>query len=187
ALVATASVVIVAACWGVYAADVGADLALGVPAATAFMRLPSVAVSGAWGGAFEIVTAVAIIGLLMTAVTTLADLVAGAWSIGLPRHASVLRAAVVTAGALVALVPTTAWNALMLGLGLAAAGLGPTLVHARPPLRLMASVTGAVAIVSLTLADPWLSPIVPALSVYPALLAIPLASAAAWIAASRSR
>ena len=32
ALLATASVVIVAVCWGVYAADVGADLALGVPA-----------------------------------------------------------------------------------------------------------------------------------------------------------
>lgn len=187
ALLATASVVIVAVCWGVYAADVGADLALGVPAATAFMRLPSVAVSGAWGGALEVVTAVAITGLLMTAVTTLADRVADAWSIGSTRHASVLRAAVVTAGALVALVPTTAWNALMLGLGLAAAGLGPTLVDAPPPLRLMASVTGAVAVVSLALADPWLSPIAPALSAYPALLAIPLAAGAGWMAAARQR
>src|SRR5207302_1888719 len=115
ALLATASVVIVAVCWGVYAADVGADLALSVPAATAFMRLPSVASSGAWGGALEVVTAVAITG------------------------------------------------------------------------RLMASVTGAVAVVSLALADPWLSPIAPALSVYPALLAIPLAAGAGWIAAARQR
>jgi len=75
----------------------------------------------------------------------------------------------------------------MLGLGLAAAGLGPALVDAPPPLRLMASVTGAVAVVSLALADPWLSPIAPALSVYPALLAIPLAAGAGWMAAARQR
>src|SRR3989442_9313412 len=102
------------------------------------MRLPSVAVSGAWGGALEVVTAVAITGLLMTAVTTLADRVADAWSIGSTRHPSVLRAAVLTPGALGALVPTTAWNALMLRLGLAPARLGPTPVDAPPPLRLMA-------------------------------------------------
>src|SRR2546428_6677866 len=98
------------------------------------MRLPSGAVSGAWGGAREVVTAVAITGLLMTAVTTLADRVADAWSIGSTRHASALPAAVVTPGALVALVPTTASNAVMPGLGLAAAGLGPNPLPPPPPL-----------------------------------------------------
>src|SRR5256885_16132601 len=107
---ATASVVIVAVCWGVYAADVGADLALGVPAATAFMRLPSVAVSGAWGGALEVVTAVAITGLLMKAVPKPPDRVADAWSFGSTRPATMLRAAVVAAGPLVSPRRPDAWQ-----------------------------------------------------------------------------
>src|SRR5437867_1623822 len=90
-------IVLIAVCWGVYAADVGADLALGGPAAAAFVRLPSVAISGAWGGALAVATAVAIIGLLMTAVTTLADRAAGAWTVagGGGHHARALRAGVV--------------------------------------------------------------------------------------------
>jgi hypothetical protein len=177
-------IVLLAVCWGVYAADVAADLALGDSGAVAFMRLPSVAVSGVGGGALTVVTAVAIIGLLTTAVTTLADRAASAWSSGAIHHASAWRAGVVTIAALLALAPATAWNVLMLGLGLAAAGVGPTVVDAPPPLRLIASVTGALAIVSLALADPWLAPIAPVLRVYPALLAIPLAAGVAWVAAA---
>src|SRR5262249_31547210 len=145
---------VLAVCWGVYAADVGADLALGSPAAVAVMRLPSVAVSAEGGAALTVITAVAIIGLLMTAVTTLADRAAEAWSLGAIHHASALRAGVVTIAALLALAPATEWNVLMLGFGLAAAGVGPTLVDASPSLRLIASITGALAIVSLTLAAP---------------------------------
>jgi len=179
-------IILIAVCWGVYAADVGADLALGGPAAAAFVRLPSVAISGAWGGALAVATAVAIIGLLMTAVTTLADRAAGAWTGGAAtHHARALRAGVVIVAAVLALVPATAWNVLMLGLALAAAGLGPTLVDAPPPVRLIASVTGSLAVVSLALADSWLAPTAPVLSVYPALLAVPLAAGAGWIAGGR--
>jgi len=181
-LVASAyAVVLLAVCSGVYAADVGVDLALGGSAAVAIMRLPSVAVSGASGAVLTVVTGVAIIGLMMAAVTTLADRAAGAWSIVPIHHASVVRAGVVTSAALLALAPATAWNVLMLGLGLAAAGVGPTLLDAPPLLRLIASVTGALAIVSLALADPWLAPIASVLCVYPALLAIPLAAGITWI------
>jgi hypothetical protein len=180
-------IVLIAVCWGVYAADVAADLALGDSAAVAFMRLPSVAVSGVWGGTLTIVTAVAIIGLLTTAVTTLADRAASAWSSSAIHQASVWRAGVVTIAAVLAFAPATAWNVLMLGLGLAAAGVGPTLVDAPPPLRLIASVTGALATVSLAFADPWLAPIAPMLPVYPALLAIPLAAGVAWIVSGQQR
>ncbi len=180
-------IVLVAVCWGVYAADVGADLALGAPAAAAFVRLPSVAVSGAWGSTLVVVTVVAIVGLLATAATTLADRAVGAWypGRGATLHARTLRAGVVTVAAVLALVPAPPWNVLMLGFGLAAAGLGPALVDASLNGRLVASVTGSLAVVFLALAGSWLALTSPALAMYPALVAVPLAAATGWVAAGR--
>lgn len=180
-------VVLVAVCWGVYAADVGADLTLGMTAEAAFVRLPSAAVPGALGSALAVVVGLAIVGLLVTAVTTLADGVAGTWCADRRstwlRHA--LRATVVIGGAALALAPVPPWNVLMLGFALAAAGLGPALVDAPPRARLIASMAGSAGVVALALAGAWLAPTAPTLALYPALVAVPMAAAAGWVAAGR--
>ena len=180
-------IVLVAVCWGVYGADVGPDLALGAPAAAAFVRLPSVAASGFWGSTLGVLTVVAIVGLLATAATALADRAAAAWypGRGATRKAQALRAGVVIAAAALALVPATPWNVLMLGFALAAAGLGPALVDAPPRARLIASMVGSAGVVALALAGAWLAPTAPTLALYPALVAVPMAAAAGWVAAGR--
>ena len=71
----------------------------------------------------------------------------------------------------------------MLGFGLAAAGLGPTLVDVPAHARLVASVTGTSAIAVTAIAGSWLAPV---LAEYPALVAAPLAATAGWIVAGRS-
>ncbi|PYN98817.1 MAG: hypothetical protein DMD91_14280 [Candidatus Rokuibacteriota bacterium] len=178
-------IVLVAVCWGVYGADVGPDLALGAPASAAFVRLPSVAASGVWGSTLGVLTVVAIVGLLATAATALADRAAVAWypDRRATRNARALRVGVVLAAAALALVPATPWNVLMLGFGLAAAGLGPTLVDVPAHARLVASVTGTSAIAVTAIAGSWLAPV---LAEYPALVAAPLAATAGWIVAGRS-
>lgn len=171
--------------WGVYATAAAPDLLLGEPTGAAILRLPLVAVER--GG-------VGLLGLTLGAVAALFAGMAAAGrdrattlsALGAGRGAVAWSALVVGAG-LATAAPVDTWQGLILGLGLTACGtLGPGLYAARRP-RLAGALVAGAAFGGLVLAAPWGAPGGSPVASAPALVAVPLGLAAAWVAGRQRR
>jgi hypothetical protein len=185
---AVAMVAVVAACaWGVYAALLGPDLALGAPALVALLRLPERVVPGSSLGMVGALGLVAAVGLWATASATLRDRLVPLLPAAGRRGRGVLAAVLVvaaTAGA--AIVTVDAWRALVLALGFGATTMAaPALGGGSAGGRLAGAIIGGAVFVALGAAGFADGRAV--LGEYPAVAAAPLAWAIAWVAGARRR
>jgi len=180
-------VVLVTACWGIYAADIAPELTLAAPPAAAFIGLPSAVTTGQVGLVIVALALVGLAGLVVTSVTGLAERAVGAWRSGkrAPETARMLRVGLVVGPAALAFVPVTPWRVVLIACALALAGLGPAYVRASRRARGVAAVAGALAIGAIVVGSAITSSAVASLLAYPALIAVPLAAAAGWIAGGR--
>lgn len=143
--------------WGVYAAWKGADLALGAPPAAPFARLPLLAVRRPWNVLLAGAAVVGVIGLfgaLAAALRARFNELVVPWMGEEPRgpgRARDLWAVMVAAAATGAVVPFSAWWALLLGSGLAASVWAASVADDRPSARLAGTLGGVGAFVALLL------------------------------------
>jgi hypothetical protein len=179
-LVATAAAV----GWGVYAAAIAPELALGGSPLAAIVRLPSL-VLGTRGRLLALLALLALaFVLLAVAAAARARLAAAIGS------APAFWAATVVAAAALAVSLSDPWRLLLFAVGLAAAGVAPMRLASTRAGALAGSVVGVVVFVALS-ALPVLAPGAPAwlagLARYPALLALPLGWMVARLGGSARR
>jgi hypothetical protein len=157
--------------WGVYAAAVAPELALGGSSLAAIVRLPAL-VLGTRG---RVLALLALLALAFVLLAVAASARARLASVAGPAPG--FWAASVLVAAALALTVSDPWWVLLLGLGLAAAALAPMRLAVSPAGAVAGGVVGAFAFVALA-ALPVLAPGAPAwlggFSHYPALLAMPL-------------
>lgn len=174
--------VLVAASWGVYAARVAVDLALGGPRVAPLVGLGAVA-SG-WAGVLAPWLTVASLALLgVVAACALHDRLA--WA--LPRSPedamrpravtlTTLWTAAVAAAGLLALRSADPWSLLTFGLGLgAAAVVAPAIAGAGPAATGRGAVAGAVVFAAAAILGPRVAPWASLAWLHPAMVAAPVA------------
>jgi hypothetical protein len=166
-LLATAGMVF----WGVYAAAIAPELALGGSPLAAIVRLPAL-VLGARGRLLALLALLALAFVLLAAAAS-----ARARLAAIAGPAPGFWAASVLVAAALALIVSDPWWLLLLGVGLAASAMTPMRLASSPAGAVAGGIVGALVFVVLT-ALPVLAPGAPAwlgdFSRYPALLAMPL-------------
>jgi hypothetical protein len=170
-----AAVVAAATSWGTYAAFAGADLMFGAPPIAALARVPALLAAAPGAPALVACALIGLAALAFAAADALRERVA-ALTGGEPARGWVAWCAVIAAAAGLALPPSDAWRWLALGCGVAAtAWAAPTLAARGARAREAGAAVGVLAFAALTAgvlsAETWL----PALAVWPALAAAPLA------------
>jgi hypothetical protein len=193
------TVVLAAACWGVYAVDAAPEASIGVPAAAVLVRLVPVVADEPWRSRILTAIALALLALLLGSAASLrrclADLTA-AESTGLAASArrrafeAATWVVMVVAAVAVGMVAADGFTLLDQGLGLAAAVLlGPMLTSGQGPGVERARAKGALAgglifVVVAALAHwPGIVGTVDTLARYPILVAAP----GAWLVAAFSK
>jgi hypothetical protein len=162
--------------WGIYAAAIAPELALGGSPLAAIVRLPGL-VLGARGRLLALLALVALAFVLLAVAAAARSRLAA-----LAGPAPGFWAGVVIVAAALALSVSDPWWLLLFALGLAAAAVAPMRLATSPAGAVAGGVVGALAFVVLA-ALPLLAPGAPAwlgsFSRYPALLAMPLGLMAA--------
>jgi hypothetical protein len=182
ALSVPALVAVLAACWGVYAAEGAPELGLGAPPVAAFVGLsalspgplpPAVALGAALGALAALFAAgLNTVGELLLRLTGRGEAVS---------HLRLAWTAMIVVAAGLAVPGFDAWRALTWGWGLAASAvLAPALVGGSARGRRAAAVFGALVFGVLAFGGRALVPGVPLLADYPVLVAMPTA----WLVAA---
>jgi len=190
------SLVLVAACLGIYAAYAAPGLSIGVPPLAAVFGLPAAVVPGAAGRTLALVGAAGLLVLFLATATALSDILdatlAGSgrrksgFSIGSPLVRTLLSdpptvILVLSAGAAV-VWPDDASRILFAGLGLTASTIvAPRLAGDGRWARLVGSLVGMIAFAAVALYGRHLPGWAGAVWTYPALAAAPLAWTASRI------
>jgi hypothetical protein len=167
-----ASTISAAVGWGVYAAAVAPDLALGGSPPAPLVRLPPRALGPAPGGVLTVLIVAALVVLLLAAAVALRGRLGATagWPTALWPGAVALSAAVTVWS-------PDPWRLLVLGLGLAAAAGVPARFARRRSAAIVGAGVGAgvfVALAGLPLVAPGASLWLEAVIRYPALIAVPL-------------
>jgi hypothetical protein len=188
------TVILAAACWGIYAIDAAPELSMGVPAAALLVRLAPVVADEPWRSRILAAIVLALLALFLAAAAALRHCLLDLTAVGstsVRRH--LVEAAtwvvMVVAAAGASLLAADGFTLLALGAGLAATvHLGPLLVRGQGPgvdsARAKGALIGALVFVLLALLARWSGPgLIGAVTEYPALAAAPIA----WLVATFSR
>ena len=193
------TVVLAAACWGVYAVDAAPEASIGVPAAAVLARLVPVVADEPWRSRILTAVTLALLALLLGSAASLrrclTDLTApestgGAASARRRVFEAATWVVMVVAAVAVGMVAADGFTLLDQGLGLAAAVLlGPVLTNGQGPgverARAKGALAGGLIFVVVAALAHWPGSIgtVDALARYPILIAAP----AAWVVAAFSK
>jgi hypothetical protein len=183
-------VVLAAVSWGLYAALVAPDLALGAPGRAGLFELPARVVPPPAGPALTALAVLALLLLFVAGACALRNLAASMARGESEQGVSLVWAGLVVAAAAASVWPADAWRVFLAGCGLAAAAASaPRLAGAGARAGLAGSLVGVAAFLVLWAGAAWLPDWAAAAGAYPALLAAPLAVVAsrAWRVAGSKR